>query len=211
MEIPRHKVFISYYHKDDQFYKNYLINMREYDYSKSDFVSIFDNYSVNQDEIDDTGLSAERIRCIIRDQYIKDATVLILLCGKNTKTRKYIDWEIHAAMFDTQLNPKMGILVINLPTISQSIRAGENVEKKLIAPSGAHWTSYSTRKEYEEHYPYMPSRIIDNFEKGVPITVVDWGTIQNDPQKLKQLIDIAFKRRKTNQYDHSSPLRRNNS
>lgn len=211
MDIPRHKVFISYYHKDDQFYKNFLINMQEYDYSKSSIVSIFDDYSVHEDEIDDTGLSAERIRCIIRDEYIKDATVLILLCGQNTRKRKHIDWEIHAAMFDTQLNPKMGILVINLPTISQSIRAGKDEEKPLIAPFGTHWTSLSTRKEYEEHYPYMPSRIIDNFEKGVPITVVNWKTIQNDPQKLKQLIDNAFNRRKTNEYDYSAPLRRNNS
>ena len=31
MSIDRHRVFISYYHKDDQAYKNQLINMTEFD------------------------------------------------------------------------------------------------------------------------------------------------------------------------------------
>ena len=208
--VPRHKVFISYYHADDQYYKNNLINMREYDYY-GNIQSIFEDYSVHENEIDDTGLSSERIRQIIRDEYIREATVLILLCGQNTKRRKHIDWEIHAAMFDTQLNPKMGILVINLPTIQQPFRAGENEDKPLVAPYPTSWCSISSRQEYEARYPYMPSRIIDNFVKGVPISVVDWDTIANDTNRLKQIIDNAFQRRKTNEYDHSTPLRRNNS
>lgn len=207
--IPRHKVFISYYHHDDQYYKNYLINMKEYTYYG--FQSVFEDCSVHEDEIDDTGLTSERIRQIIRDDYIREATVLILLCGQNTKRRKHIDWEIHAAMFDTKLNPKMGILVINLPSINQAVRAGENEDKPLVSPYSGNWTSLHTRQEFESYYPYMPSRIIDNFMKGVPISVVDWNTVANDTNRLKQLIDNAFQRRKTNEYDHSTPLRRNNS
>lgn len=208
--IPRHKVFISYYHDDDQFYKNQLINMKEYNYNGY-FQSIFEDCSVHENEIDDIGLSPEQIRRIIRDDYIREATVLILLCGQNTRRRKHIDWEIHAAMFDTQLNPKMGILVINLPSIRQSVRAGEDEDKPLVSPYGGGWTSLYTRQEYESHYPYMPSRIIDNFLRGVPISVVNWDTIANDTDRLKKLIDNAFDRRKTNNYDHSTPLRKNNS
>lgn len=122
MSIDRHKVFISYYHKDDQAYKNQLINMTELDFATKCRQSIFEDYSVHENEIDDTGLNSEQIRCIIRDEYIKDATVLILLCGQNTKTRKHIDWEIHAAMYDSDANRQMGIIVINLPTINQSTK-----------------------------------------------------------------------------------------
>ena len=206
--IPRHKVFISYYHADDQFYKDYLINMKEYD--NYNYQSIFDDYSVHEDEIDDTGLTSEQIRRIIRDDYIRDATVLILLCGRNTKRRKHIDWEIHAAMYDSSLNPKMGILVINLPSIVQYVRAGQAEEKTLISDN-TNWVHLDTRQELEEAYPFMPSRIIDNFVKEVPISVVEWDTIANDPEKLKVLIHYAFERRKTNQYDHSALLRRKNS
>ena len=210
MSIPRHKVFISYYHDDDQDYKNYLIGMTEFNQDTWRNQSIFDDYSVHEDEIKDEGLSAEQIRCIIRDDYIKDATVLILLCGENTKYRKHIDWEIHAAMYDSDSNPQMGIVVINLPTINQSARASSEEEKPLLADN-ARWFSCQNRNEFEKTYPYMPSRIIDNFVKGVPITVVDWNRIQNNPQRLKQLIDNAFNRRFDFTYDHSAPLRRKNS
>ena len=129
MYIPRHKVFISYYHHDDQTYKDYLINMQELNPDTWQLQSIFEDCSVHENEIDDTGLTSEQIRCIIRDEYIKDATVLILLCGQNTRKRKHIDWEIHAAMYDSDKNPQMGILVINLPNINQSVRASTNEEK----------------------------------------------------------------------------------
>ena len=208
--IPRHKVFISYFHKDDQYYKDALINMKEWDSEKLQNISIFDDYSVHENEIDDTGLTSEQIRKIIRDEYIKDATVLILLCGANTKNRKHIDWEIHAAMFDTEKNPKMGILVINLPDANNTCRAGENEDKPLINPNTS-WISLTTRQEYEARYKSMPTRIIDNFVKGVPISVVKWDRILSNPLLLQQLIHNAFGRRKTNEYDHSTLLRRKNS
>lgn len=210
MSIARHRVFISYYHHDDQRYKDYLIKMQEFNIETMQMQSIFEDFSVHENEIDDTGLSSEQIRCIIRDEYIKDATVLILLCGENTKKRKHIDWELHAAMYDSPANRQMGIIVINLPTIKQGIRASSEEEKPLLSDFGQ-WYSIDNRAEFEAQYPYMPSRIIDNFVKGVPITVVEWSRIENHPTILKQLIDNAFNRRFDFTYDHSSPLRRQNS
>lgn len=210
MNIARHRVFISYYHHDDQRYKDYLIKMQEFNIETMQMQSIFEDFSVHENEIDDTGLSSEQIRCIICDEYIKDATVLILLCGENTKKRKHIDWELHAAMYDSPANRQMGIIVINLPTIKQGIRASSEEEKPLLSDFGQ-WYSIDNRAEFEAQYPYMPSRIIDNFVKEVPITVVEWSRIENHPTILKQLIDNAFNRRFDFTYDHSSPLRRQNS
>lgn len=208
--IPRHKVFISYYHKDDQQYKDFLIDKTEFNDSTRQNHSIFEDYSVREGEIRDEGLSSEQIRRIIRDDYIKDATVLILLCGKNTKHRKHIDWEIHAAMYDSDINPRMGILVINLPSIKQGIYAGNENEKTILSDT-QDWTHLETRREYEEHNPFMPDRIIDNLVKDVPITVVDWDRVAYDVYALKRLIHNAYQRRTTNDYDHSRPLRHNNS
>lgn len=220
MSIDRHRVFISYYHADDQKYKDYLIKMEEYDYCKGRMVSIFEDWSVRENDIDDSNgqLASESIRRIIRDDYMSDASVLILLCGANTCGRKHVDWEIHTAMYHSDVNPQMGILVINLPSINQRCRAGENFEKELLAPNST-WTSFSTRKEYEDAYKYMPNRIIDNFVAGindksiVPISVVDWSRIENNSAVLKELIHNAFVRGKNlnYHYDHSTPLRRNNS
>ena len=208
--IPRHRVFISYYHHDDQYYKNELIKKQYFNCQKCLFESIFEDYSVNDGDIDDTFMSSEQIRRKIRDEYIKDATVLILLCGSNTKRRKHIDWEIHAAMYNSDVNPQMGIVVINLPEIKQNIRVSEDDEKELVSPH-SNWYTLYTREQYENAYPYMPSRIIDNFVNNVPITVVEWERISKDTNILMQLIDNAFKRRKDIKYDHSAPLRKNNS
>jgi hypothetical protein len=210
--IPRHKVFISYYHADDQRYKDELLRQNEVSGD-----AIFLDWSVHEDEIDDTYLTSEQIRQIIRDDYIKDSTVLILLCGENSRYRKHIDWEIHSAMFNTQKNPQMGILVINLPTISHSCRAHGDVEKTLVSPGGS-WISLSTRTEYETAYPYVPERIIDNFYTGVSdseiisISVVDWNRIFGNPDVLKELVHVAYERCKTSKhYDHSRKLRGRNS
>ena len=208
--VQRHKVFISYYHEDDQKYKEYLIEKKYFDFQKCVWEKIFEDCSVRDGDIDDTNLTDEQIRRKIRDEYIKDATVLILLCGKNTKKRKHIDWEIHAAMYDSEVNPQMGIIVINLPEIKQRVRVSDESEKSLVSPDSI-WCHLSSRKEFENLFPYMPSRIIDNFVKGVQITVVEWDRIENQPNILMQLIDNAFKRRKNIVYDHSAPLRKINS
>ncbi len=75
MNIDRHRVFISYQHSVDQRYKDALLKMGEYDYSKGCVVSIFEDWSVREKDIDDTNgqLSAESIRRIIRDEYMRDA------------------------------------------------------------------------------------------------------------------------------------------
>ena len=209
--INRHKVFISYHHANDQYYKELLCNMKFFNIENYKYQSIFDDYSVGNGDIDDTYLNDEQIRRIVRDEYIKNATVLVLLCGTQTKCRKHIDWEIHAAMYDSNINPKMGIIVINLPTISQWSYASEDSEKNLICPLSSSWTKFSSRSEIEERYKYLPSRIIDNLEKNIPITIVDWHEVSNNPNKLMTLIDNAYNRKDNISYDHSAPLRRHNS
>lgn len=200
----KHKVFISYYHDDDQYYKDKIE-------SWNDIYDLFVDFSVNDGDIDDTNMSDETIRVKIRDEYIKDSTVLVLLCGPNTKHRKFIDWELHAAMYDTEKNPKMGILVVNLPLCKNNIRAVEDREKEIVAPYTT-WTSFSTRAEYEKSYPDIPSRIIDSLvTKHSDITFVNWDTISENPYLLQELVDFAYKRRKSVEYDLSSPLRRKNT
>ena len=200
----KHKVFISYYHDDDQYYKDEME-------SWNDIYDLFVDFSVNDGDIDDAYMSDEAIRVKIRNEYIKDATVLVLLCGPNTKHRKFIDWELHAAMYNTEKNPKMGILVINLPLSKNNVRAVENREKQIVSPCTT-WTSFDTRAEYERSYPDIPSRIIDSLvTKHSDITFVNWDTINKNPYLLQELVDFAYKRRKSVEYDLSAPLMRKNT
>ena len=184
------------------YYKEELLRLNNY-------FHIFEDYSVGQGDISDS-LTDEQIRRKIRDEFIKDATVLILLCGKETKNRKFIDWELHAAMYDSEKNPKTGILVINLPGSGNGCRAISDLEKKIVSPMGS-WVQLKTLEEYRNNYPSMPERLIQNFYKGVLITVINWEQAIINTENLKILIDEAFKRRKTNDYDTHEPLRRRNS
>ena len=79
--MNKHKVFISYHHANDQAYKNYLESL-------NDYYDIFINKSVAIDDIDDD-LPPNTIREIIRDDYLRDTSVLILLVGTETKNRKH--------------------------------------------------------------------------------------------------------------------------
>lgn len=201
--INKHKVFISYHHLNDDKYKDELIEL-------NNLYDLFDDYSVRDGKIDDD-LSAEQIRRKIRDDFIRKASVLVLLCGTETKKRKHIDWEINAAMFNTDKNPRLGIVVINLPTISGNAQRASNDAEKHIISDDNNWVTLKTREQFKSYYAKMPERIIDNFVKEVEIPVINWTRVINKPDRLKNLIDNSFKRKSLLKYDHSTPLRKNNS
>lgn len=197
-----HKVFISYHHYNDQEYKEYLLQMNKWN-------NIFLNHSVDTGNIDDD-LPAQTIRLLIRDHYLRDSTVTILLVGTETKYRKHIDWELYSSMIDGSVNKRSGILVINLPTINCShFRATHAGEKERLYSGDTSWTTITDRAEYERRYPYMPARIIDNLLKNeAKISVVNWDKIKNNPDNLAFLIDVTCNDRTKCQYDLSRPMRK---
>jgi hypothetical protein len=103
--IVQRKTFISYYHYEDQCYKEKFKNL---------FGDLITHKSVEDGDIDSDN-SDGYIKQLIQNGYLADTTVLIVLIGPNTKHRKHIDWEISGA-----LNPKVGdkcagILGLKLP------------------------------------------------------------------------------------------------
>src|ERR1051326_7026726 len=109
LKINRHKVFISYHHTEpDQSYRN------EFESLFADFHDIMISGSVQIGDIDPT-LPTETIRQKIRDEYLRDTTVTIVLIGINTWQRKHVDWEISSSIRDTQYNSRSGLLGIFLP------------------------------------------------------------------------------------------------
>lgn len=202
----KHKVFISYHRGNDQCYKDRLLELNCY-------YQIFIDGSVDTGDISDD-LDDNAIREKIRDEYLRDSTVTIVLVGLETKKRKHIDWEIYSSMFDGSVNKKSGILVINLPSINCAhYHANHEGEKeRLYSGPVSSWVTLNNRSEYESWYPYMPDRIIDNLLKNdVKISVVNWGKIENDFDALKFLIDATFDDRASCNYDLSRLMRRANS
>ncbi len=119
----KHKVFISYYHEDDQEYKDRLVQALD---------SKFVDKSVSQGDIHDESLPLDEIRRRIRDDHIADATVTIVLIGRCTWKRKHVDWEISASLIDRPNNQRCGILGLLLPTHYDYGKSEEERNPRLI-------------------------------------------------------------------------------
>ena len=104
-QTPRHRVFISNHHAD-QSYKDWFVHAMGDD--------IIDE-SVGDGDIDDTNIAVDTIRRKIRDEFIRDATVTVVLIGPCTWQRKHVDWEIGSSLRHTLRNPRCGLLGILLP------------------------------------------------------------------------------------------------
>ena len=177
--MKRHNIFISYYHDDDQWYKNKLAELNKND-------SIFIDGSVDTNDIDDNGKSFPRICQIIRDEYLKDTTVTILLIGANTDKRKYVDREISSSLIDGKINKRSGLLGILLP-------------EHPCYYKGNYMNKNNTQK-----------RFVDNYKRGYAI-LITWGEIRNNPELLKAKIHEAFLNKNKINPDNSEILRQKNT
>jgi len=205
-EFPKHKVFISYHHANDEKYKTDLLDINER-------VGVFIDESVDTGDID-PDLSDETIRVKIRDEYLRDSSVTILLVGTETATRKHIDWELYSSMIDGQVNKKSGLVVIQLPSTNPQYftAAHGDDEKKLLYPEISSWCSIDSRSEYERRYPYLPARIIDQLlAEGVKVSITQWTRLGENPENLALLIDYAYSGRAANNYDLSRTMKKRNS
>lgn len=170
----RHKVFVSYHHENDQGYRE------QFERLFADVHDIIVSKSVQIGEID-PNLPAERIRQIIRDEYLRETTVTVVLIGTETWKRKHVDWEIAASIRDTKYNPRSGLLGIFLPTHADY---GRDKYNKCI----------------------IPPRLYDNVNCGFA-KVYDWN---NEPYTTQKWIHEAFLRRNTVNPDNSYPSFKNN-
>ncbi|WP_299955414.1 TIR domain-containing protein [uncultured Roseobacter sp.] len=200
------KAFISYHHENDQDYKHHLTYLaREY--------GAFVDRSLPVTGIPDDNRSSQSIRRQIRDDFLRDSEVTILLCGRETRGRKHVDWELKSSMINGRVNRKSGILVINLPGVAGGWTAAlPNEKKALYGHHDGAWTSFKQRSQFEEKYPLMPARIVDNLMKpDVAMSVIQWERIENNPAVLRWLVDATAIAGSSNDYDLSRAMRRNNS
>ena len=141
----KHKVFISYYHEDDEDYRDDFEDL---------FGHLFINKSVEPGDIDED-ISTEYIKRLIRENYITDTSVLVVLVGPKTYCRKHVDWEISAAL-SKKAGGYSGLLGLCLPT----------------------HPGYG--KKYNEDV--VPPRLVDNLESGYA-KFYDWTKDENKIKK----------------------------
>ena len=184
----RHRVFVSYYHTEDQDYRDLFERLF------SDIHDIMVSESVEIGDIDDTRLSTDRIRQIIRDDYLRDSTVTVVLVGAHTWQRKFVDWEIGSSIRKTQYNSRSGLLGILLPTFPRHTVLSGTLPSPLWIPT----TDIRTVSENGRLLSYdsrrIPPRLHDNIECGFA-KIYPWT---DNPDTVQSWIHEAFKRRDKN-------------
>jgi hypothetical protein len=166
----RHNVFVSYHHKNDEAYKI------EFERLFSGIYDILETKAVSDGDIN-TYIKTETIRQKIRDEFIRTATVTVVLIGSETWKRKHVDWEISSSIRDTQLNSRTGLIGIILPTYPRT-----------------------DTNSYIEGT--IPPRLYDNQKCGFS-KIYNWS---NDPHQVQQWIHEAFNRRKQINPDNSREM-----
>ena len=107
MNSPRRKVFISHYGADRDEVDAFIRNFSNVFISKVLGANNNDNF-INSS---DTNYVMQRIR----DMYLQDSTVTIVLLGACTHSRRYIDWEIKSSLRQGNFTPN-GLMGIVLPS-----------------------------------------------------------------------------------------------
>ncbi len=164
----RHNVFISYYHNADQAYR---------DAFETAYGHLFISKSVNPGDIT-TDLNTDYIKRLIQEDYISDASVVIVLVGAKTYCRKHVDWEISAGL-NKKVGGYSGMIGILLPDIP-----------------------LNEASEYQ--YDAIPARLADNAKSGFA-AIYTWNWITASQDRVKTAIGDAFNARinKADKIDNS--------
>ena len=116
--MVKRKVFVSYHHGGDQVY---------YDAFSKAFCDTYDVITDNSLEREVDSENVDYVMRRIREDYISGSSCTIVLVGKETWGRKYVDWEIKAT-----LEKEHGLIGVRLPT------APVSSDNKVTLPSRLH-------------------------------------------------------------------------
>lgn len=191
----RHGVFVSYYHEQDQGYRE------RFELLFSEIYDIMESKSVEIGDIDPY-LKIETIHQKIRDNYLRDSTVTVVLVGAETWQRKFVDWEISSSIRDTKYNKRSGLLGILLPTYPAPAGVWERFFTGDTLP--AYQITQDTR--YNPHT--IPPRLYDNLACKYA-TIHKWN---ENPLVVQRWIQDAFRRRRHTKINPNNkrPLFKNN-
>lgn len=140
--VQKRKVFISYYHGDQEAVNKFI----------RDFGDVFipKTVGVKDGDFDFDSNDPQYIMRKIREQKLEDSTVTIVLVGSCTHSRRYVDWEVKASLQQGQSLPN-GLIAINLPYMGM---------KGALPPRVAANREFdgTTESGYARYYPYPTSK-----------------------------------------------------
>lgn len=141
------KVYISCYNNNDREYKNKLISL-----NKERNNTIFELIKSETKQYISLDPKQDGFTKWIKNKYLRDSEVLILLVGLETKNRKHIDWEVRAIMEENALYKKGGIMIVYLDDVVNKYgnRIPRSVLPKVLAENFGTQTAFFVETTWEK-------------------------------------------------------------
>lgn len=142
--MPRRKCFVSYHHADQALVNNFCARFGGVG---GTFIARSLGTEMSPDIIDSN--NPEYVMRCIRERFLADSTVTIVLIGRCTWARRYVDWEIQASlrMGDGELpNGLLGITLPSYPGFSGTYP--ERLNRNLIPPGSMQRDCYARVVNY---------------------------------------------------------------
>ena len=116
-ENTRHKTFISYHHDNQEEVDKFI---ETFDNERDVFIARAVGSDATLDDLiesDDDEYAMRRIR----EKYLSDSTVTLVFIGKESWTRKFVDWEIASSLNEgSRIGKPSGLLAILSPSLEKA-------------------------------------------------------------------------------------------
>ncbi|WP_394702970.1 TIR domain-containing protein [uncultured Cohaesibacter sp.] len=111
MATIRRKCFISYHHADQEAVNQFV---RDFDHDSDCFIARGLGEEMTDDIID--SMNTDYVMSQIRKRFLSNSTVTIVLLGRCTWSRRYVDWEIQSSLRQGKGTTPNGLLGVKLPS-----------------------------------------------------------------------------------------------
>lgn len=163
----RHRCFVSYHVVDTDEVEEFLENNGHV------FIATVVGVTADDDFVDsdDTDYIMDRIR----EKYLSNTTVTIVMVGECTWARRFIDWEIYASLRSYKTYKPSGLMAVTLPSVADlsgrtpPARVNDNISGSENDEGYARWWKYPSsasvlRGHIDTAFGYRSTRghVIDN-------------------------------------------------
>ena len=113
-----HKTFISYYQEDQEEVDEFI---KTFDHEREVFIARAVGSDQTMDELIDSD-DDEYVMRRLREEYVRDSTVTLVFIGKDTWSRKFVDWEIAASLHQgPNAGLPNGMLAVLSPQLTETM------------------------------------------------------------------------------------------
>jgi hypothetical protein len=137
----RHKCFVSFHQDDEAEVEKFIEDFEDIFIPRVLGVSDEDDFIDSED--------TDYVMDQIREKYLTDSTVTIVLVGKCTWARRYVDWETYSTLRNDKRNRRSGLMAITLPSAANYAKKQlpPRVDDNVDGDKGyARWWKYSSSR-----------------------------------------------------------------